>query len=135
MHKMVHSLTMLLVLYHTLVGCCWHHAHAAALSDRADVQVTASCCGHSHHEHDTGAEPADHSPRDGRGCEHGRCVFLVPPVDGNAGIVDAVARADVIWGDLPPRGRLSSSVSTSELPPPVGLPPHRLHLVNRVLLI
>ena len=135
MQKMVHSLTMLLVLYHTLVGCCWHHAHAAVPSDRAVAEVNATCCGHSHSDHHGSQESGDHSHRDGNGCEQARCVFLIPAADTGWDVFSSGGHSGVPCAELPHHNVLASNAATSESPPPSGLPPLRLHLVNRILLV
>ena len=135
MHKSVHRLTMLLVLYHTLVGCCWHHSHAETPEVLAEASVGATCCGHSHDEHGDRHEPSDPPHSDDSGCDHGTCVFFVPPTDAGTDAVDETAPVNGLCSDLPRHGILSASWAIGEPPRPAGVPSLRLHMVNQILLI
>lgn len=136
MRKIVHSLTLLLVLYHTLVGCCWHHAHGEGQATRADSSHHVACCGHSHEGHDHGRDPSNPPDGNDSGCDHGPCVFLVPPTGDGVGMTDQVAAGKGLCVDLFHGGILPADCcDISESPPPSGGPPLRLHLVNQILLI
>jgi hypothetical protein len=136
MRKIVHSLTLLLVLYHTLVGCCWHHAHGEGQSTRPDAPEHVACCGHSHEGHDHRHQSSEGSDGSDNGCDHGQCEFLVPPTGDDIGIADRLAADNGLClvsfcgGILP-----SNGCDASESPPPSGPPPLRLHLVNQIFLI
>lgn len=136
MRKIVHSLTLLLVLYHSLVGCCWHHAHGEEQAPRTDASDDVTCCGHSHQGHDHGREPSEAPSRNDTGCEHGKCVFFVPPTADVAGIADSVATSNGLYSDVLQDGIVRSKCSdVRESPPCSARPPLRLHLVNQILLI
>ncbi len=135
MHKTVHTLTMLLMLYHVLVGCCWHHAHAESPTSRADGSLNTACCGHDHGEHHDGQEPADRPHQQDGDCDDGMCFFVVPQADGGAELVDKPAPATGLCLDLHRQSRSSRGWPPNEAPPPSGIPPLRLHLVNQILLI
>jgi hypothetical protein len=132
MHKFVHSLTMLLVLYHLLVGCCWHHAHAESPEPRVESASCTACCGH---EHGNGREPAE-SPRPHEGgCEGGTCDFVVPQEDGGTELAHQSVPANGLCSDLPRQERVLPDLPSNAAPPPAGIPGLRLHLVNQILLI
>ncbi len=131
MHRIVHSLAMSLVLYHVLVGCCWHHAHAESAEPSGETLQSPTCC---QHHHEDGREPADlPHPHDG-GCDGESCDFVVPHIDGPPQL-DETAVASLVDLDLASRIQPSSGALGSEIPPPGGLPPLRLHLLNQILLI
>lgn len=86
--------TLLPMLFHSVFGCCWHHAHCFGQESPESVAVESKC-GHHHATRSScphyGAlnqlaleSPTDsslandaESPcNDGRPCEEDRCVFL-----------------------------------------------------------
>lgn len=135
MHKTVHSLTMLLVLYHLLVGCCGHHAHADSRKASIEASPYTACCGHGHREHNDGQEPASSEHSHESGCDEDVCHFVVPQAGGGAVLAVQSAAANCLCSVLPALEHLSSSYLASAPPPPAGIPPLRLHLVHQVLLI
>ena len=91
MSTFVHSLMIGVMLLHSVVGCCWHHAHshAAPISERhATFHGHATCrsFGHAEHDHDDDHDHHQHGPvgsQDGSDseephdmCEHGECVYV-----------------------------------------------------------
>ena len=101
MRLLVQSLMLAVMLFHSVMGCCWHHRHecscgqtgqgafCSAAQSRVMKTRTArmpqshSCCGHSHGQR-VANQPSpppvprdrDDSPHQTR-CEHGDCTFLV----------------------------------------------------------
>ena len=80
--KSMVSVTLLPMLVHSIIGCCWHHAHVdgdlACQHENAESQV---CHGHKHaHEHMVGTDsnapvvptPCEHED----GCDEVRCVYV-----------------------------------------------------------
>ena len=136
MQKSIHNLMMTVVLYHLLAGCCWHHAHAQPSNRSDDNSLVSVCCGHNHAEHGHGHEsPSQRPQRQDGHCDSGKCCFVVPKTDGESGAVDGTSALHAVCRDVsppihPPAGRFSN-----QAPPPAGIPPHRLHLINQVLLI
>ncbi len=135
MHKLVHNLTMILVLYHVVVGCCWHHGHVESPAPSVGGPINTACCGHDHDGHHDGQNPADHSHQQGGECDDGMCFFVVPQVDGGAMAVDRPAFSINLGSNLSRQEGASPRCPLSEPPPPAGIPPLRLHLVNQILLI
>lgn len=128
MQKIVHSLTMLLVLNHLLVGCCSHHGHAESIA-----MHSMECGCHGDEEHQESSDSP--RPRDG-GCGEGNCYFVVPQTDGGAELVDRSAPVNGLCGLLPNQGyAFRTNLASIEDSPPCGVPPLRLHLANQVLLI
>jgi hypothetical protein len=47
--KLVVSVTLLPMLFHSILGCCWHHAHSEYCSTNAlDQKNSHQCCSHRH---------------------------------------------------------------------------------------
>ena len=136
MHRLTHILACVTVVLHMVVGCCWHHAHAARIGHcRESLQAVAypSCDDHGHGDHHAcpGEPPHDHD----HGCDTAPCVFVVPETGGTVRI-----------GTIQPLGFLPPDVDTAR--PTTHLAGHRadapqfrlradlrLHLVNQVFLL
>jgi hypothetical protein len=71
MQAFVASLTAALLFIHTVLGCCWHHAHGSAPS----VSQAAHCC--HHHQHDDDSKPSQTPAKCKVDCE-GACTYIVP---------------------------------------------------------
>ena len=77
--KLIVSVTLLPMLVHSVVGCCWHHVHADGKLNCVQ-STTETHSGHGHH-HDlrtekndpVAPEPCDHE----ESCNDVRCVYLV----------------------------------------------------------
>ena len=71
MHLVASAVTAFALLAHAILGCCSHHAHAAA----AEHQVKAACC----HEHDcqesesTDGDHQEQAPCDEADCSLASC--------------------------------------------------------------
>lgn len=131
MRRLAHKITVLLVLYHATVGCCWHHAHAAPLEPgRAGVK----CCDHKHgHNEEQAPTPQPHPP--GGGCDGENCDFVIPQVDAGTELVEQSASTDALCCKPSCATCACAKPLSHESPPPVGRPPLRLHLMNQILLI
>jgi len=58
------SVTLLPMLFHSIMGCCWHHTHSGYQSTFfAERSVSEACCGHKH-EHRHNQDRACHSKAD-----------------------------------------------------------------------
>ncbi len=90
MHRGMMALTVVAVLWHTIAGCCSHHAHAhAARSCEQAEHSHHCCCGHvSGDQAESPQQARDHAaaivaserPRSGETpapahCQGGACVF------------------------------------------------------------
>ena len=121
---------------HTVLGCCWHHAHAepiAELSSNGEQSVSPQlhlgCCHHHHHPAaDEGENPENPSecPQD-TGCEEPACTYLagaptklplpelqpfegLPPLSAAPAFLPGSPRLSLrpMWEEaLPPSGRCS----------------------------
>jgi len=80
MNKWVHNLTMLAVLYHLLVGCCWHHAHGEPRAAARQTGCALDCPDSFHHgaPHAADEPLADGSHEHQGACENPRCTFVLP---------------------------------------------------------
>lgn len=124
-------LALLPMLLHSILGCCWHHAHHSACHPgnprivcQSSIELptytdhaTSPC---HHHEHGTGepgespTEPCQDSP-----CDEERCLFA----STSMGVVTQTFVLE--WGSCD-----SCFVATVELLAPVG---SRLELVDGLL--
>ena len=91
MNSVSSILTLVTVLIHSVLGCCWHHEHAcdfghdhgqAVAVHTHDIDDHDHHDGHHHHGHhqDGDDQPApddDHSGHDG--CEDGSCIVVFGP--------------------------------------------------------
>ena len=124
-------MTAAVLLAHSLVGCCWHHAHASAGG-------VARACAHDEHEHghDDGA-PQDESDHEHQStiCQEGNCVFVrgdgpVPIDQSSILAIDCfvVQASAITQAELRiVRAEYSASQDLA--------PPSRLHLLHQILLI
>ncbi len=139
MHKLVHNLTMFVVLYHLLVGCCCHHAHGVDTGHWHDAGGSR-CVSVADEERDSHRDCDHHSgePDSGgqrRGCHEEHCVFVVLVTDGATRLVGQS------YFPTSPGATFTSVVFSSpvqqacrSLPHPC-ITPLRLHLMNQILLI
>lgn len=126
MNRSFALLLTVVMVAHSLAGCCCHHAHAAE-ADRA------AACSHAEHGHEPGEEHDQSTPTP-QPCGEQECVF----VRGDGGpAVDLVALRAVdqalVMADCPsvePISRTSWWHVNS-----VFAPPERLHLLHQILLI
>ncbi len=139
MHKLVHNLTLCIVLYHLLVGCCWHHAHRSHEDYCGDAHRQACVADGERHLCDGAGEVHASAPSvppvEHQHCHEGHCFFVVPAWDGLARWV-----GQVHWV-----ATLNTACTTESLTPladhftrespqqPIAAV--RLHLLNQILLI
>jgi len=127
MHGLLHSLTVVALLAHLMLGCCVHHSHAAAAS--IDDH---GCCDATHAEVAGGHECSDDRHPDYGTCKGGRCWFLRSP--GTDAFFWEISPSPIlVLPDTPAIADVSGaacSFSSGRL-----LLPVRLHLANLVLLI
>ena len=97
----VQRLTLAVMLFHSVMGCCWHHSHEcscghstqwAACPVAAKNSHSGSCCGRKHSQplacQSQHLKQPTQTPENGPGqsphqtrCEHGTCTFLVESSD------------------------------------------------------
>jgi hypothetical protein len=135
------SLTAAMLALHTLLGCCWHHAHCCTQEcgsavciespspdgcqgDRADDSCAAtSSVGHGHHGHHGRHE-----------CQGGTCTFMGP---NRVNWQQSSLSFDALPAVLSPiNGAAVAEVRAKPFfGPDAFLPPLRRHLLDQVLLI
>ena len=78
MNPLTH-VTLVAMLLHSLLGCCWHHGHES-------VAEQAVVCHHDHRHRDADHHDADHGkpdesshPAGPEECEASACVYVVNP--------------------------------------------------------
>ena len=73
--KVIFSATLLPMLVHSILGCCWHHAHSDAKLNGVSSANEVHCC-HEHHrsQHNDPVPPApcDHD----ESCNELICVYI-----------------------------------------------------------
>ena len=129
MNRTVTLLLAIVVLAHSLAGCCCHHAHAA------EAGVPATCTAHEHcHEHGDSDNGTD-SEHPASTCNEGSCVFVRG--EGSPSIDMAVALA--LDGCVATVSEISLDnlrITRAAYPDSQDLAPHtRLHLLHQILLI
>ncbi len=129
MNRPITLLLAIVVLAHSLAGCCSHHAHAAVAG------VPATCTAHELcHEHGDSNDGTDSEHPDST-CNEGSCVFVrgegSPSIDLSVALAldDCVATVSEISLD-------NLRISRAAYPDSQDLAPHtRLHLLHQILLI
>lgn len=131
MQAFVANLTAATLFIHTVLGCCWHHAHACEHGvDSTVAAQPVTCC---HHQHDRDSTPHDQPCQSKVDCQ-GTCHFVVPqkvhvapphwtPIDLVA-VLPSLADHQL---DVTP-------FLTSAPPLLDAAPPLRTHLLHQVLL-
>lgn len=91
--KLIVSGTLLPVLVHSILGCCWHHAHS---SEQVDFEAVAAavesqihpngdshdhCC---HHEKSDSQVPCE----DHKSCDDVNCVYLTVEAGRSESLLD-----------------------------------------------
>lgn len=99
MHFPIPQLATLLLLAHSVLGCCWHHAHACAddcCEEPAPVSVSCACSGHGNDRPHSDGAPSQNERHDGHNCQGQRCSFI--RVDNSPAAVSLHALGDgMLW--------------------------------------
>jgi hypothetical protein len=125
MNRTVSLMLAIVVLAHSLAGCCCHHAHAA------EAGAPATCTAHEHGDSDEGTDGENPA----KTCSEGSCVFVRG--EGSPSIDLSVAFAlDGCVAILCENSLEDLRISRTAYPDSQGLAPHaRLHLLHQILLI
>lgn len=124
-------ITVAVLLAHSLLGCCWHHAHASA----GGGSQACAHDGHGHgHEHGNGQDGSK-GEHQHTTCQEASCVFVrgdgPSPIDQSSVLsidcpvvpASAITRAEL-------RIVRAEYLDSQDL-----APPSRLHLLHQILLI
>ncbi len=117
----------IVVLAHSLAGCCSHHAHASVLGE-------ANAC--STHEHEHGhSDDGTKSDSPGQPCDEGSCVFVRG--DGSPSVeMTLVLALDCCAATADKVALDSLRIARAAYPDSQELAPHtRIHLLHQILLI
>ena len=128
MNRPIALLLTLVLLAHSLAGCCSHHAHAAG------AEVADNCCathGHDHEENGRGNHNGDHGAPV-RQCDEGSCTFLRGSAAVDFGLLFAHCSA-ILVEDAAQHSLNFAEVARLDSNPVE--PPTRLHLLHQILLI
>lgn len=130
MNRSLILLLTFVVLAHSLVGCCHHHAHAAAPGKKT------SCCTAHGHSHSHGqSKKSDDQKAPAKLCCEASCVFVRG--DGPVKLDLSLMLALDCWATASSDVLLDSLQCASELRDDAACipPPARLHLLHQILLI
>jgi hypothetical protein len=129
------NIMALLLAAHTLLGCCWHDAHACASGTPPLGFETASANPLYVHPHSDSGCPLDGQKHGTSGCKHHSCDFVA----SQPSKVSDSQRATLphLFAAVQPRSICADQRPAEELSRLFGLfhPPVRLNLINLVLLI
>ncbi len=137
MHGFLSNLTAALLALHTVLGCCWHHAHRCTQTCATAGPIASSDSCQGDHAHHAGTAPdsggqGHHGRHD---CRGSTCVFVN---SSKANPHELALQLDVPPAAPAPGGSPTVCDVVGQwpyYPPDALLPPLRLHLVCRVLLI
>jgi hypothetical protein len=129
MNRPITLLLAVVVLAHSLAGCCSHHAHASVPDE------VSACSTHEHcHEHGASEDGTKSDPSD-QPCDESSCVFVRGESSQsieltlNLALDCCVLTADEVGLD-------SLRIARASYPDSQELAPHtRLHLLHQILLI
>jgi hypothetical protein len=86
---LISTLVATAVALHSVLGCCWHHAHAAE-----GCEPTAQVAGHDEHEHEVASQESEHPC----GCPHRHAADLAD--ERPAALAEDCRHGDLEHGDL-----------------------------------
>lgn len=74
MRTFITLVAIIALVFHVVVGCCAHHAHAQCEGSHAVDNAADDHAGHCHHKHKSHSSQND-EPKRGTTCEGYSCVF------------------------------------------------------------
>ena len=133
MHCFLSNLTAALLALHTVLGCCWHHAHALAGDQDSAPTVESPAPHKDHHAGGCGSNESEKHQR--HVCQGNTRIFLGPTKwDWRRLQLDIAALPIASFSDCRTNG-IASVHTESIFEPDALLPPLRLHLLDQVLLL
>lgn len=137
MHGFLSNLTAAMLAMHTVLGCCWHHAHSCTKPcGLARCVETPDSGGENHATHTVAAADSSGDPHHGQHeCLGATCSFLGPTKENPAELppqIHASAVIPLLCGDfsIPASAEWQEFFACDALSSPL-----RLHLMHCVLLI
>lgn len=131
MQRVVHSMTMAVVLVHMVCGCCWHHAHA---EDDGSHHATAElACSHEVRPHCECDMAGDQESEPCEGCEEGTCDFV--RAEWGEGFQPSLERSCDAWPTpeaISPAGSVRFAAASAAAVPAA---PGPIYLMHRALLL
>lgn len=148
MQAVLSTLISAAVLMHSILGCCWHHAHDECGADDEIGTVLLGCLPLGCAEHagtgsagqaslisESESGETDHSGHHWPECR-GACTYLVPGKTGGSSFRFAACDGPVLWIADVPCSSMAVAVSSSRCESARSIqPPVRLHLFYQHLLI
>jgi len=135
MHDVLSHLTAALLALHTVLGCCWHHAHRCTETcEAAESIVAADSCDHAHGV-GMACDSDGHAHHGRHDCQGHTCVFMGPT---RARTGELTLHVNTLSAAI--ASDRASSIGNkvdgqSNDPLDALLPPLRVHLLCTVLLI
>jgi hypothetical protein len=133
MHGVLSNLTAALLALHTVLGCCWHHAHS---DDAQTGAVIASDACHDGHASPSGgaADACGQGHHGSHDCHESKCSFVsTSSPDGNSFAQPFQASVTRLLDDQHPL--VGASFEQRLFATGWLLSPVRLHLANQIMLI
>lgn len=134
MHGFLPNLTATLLAVHSVLGCCWHHAHSCPREHHAlEAVALPHCCENDHAHHSS--TPKNHDDHGRHDCQEGTCVFLGPTKSSLENHALQTGALHVIYTTLTDSTAYWNVEQGRFFATDALLPRLRLHLICRVLLI
>jgi hypothetical protein len=127
-------LTAAVLVAHTLLGCCWHHAHRCGQDEGAPGTLASADCTADHADDADHHAPrhSHHGPHD---CLGGACVYIPAGQTRVVALAMDLSPAPGLALCFADQSALMPSVETSMFSAGDLCLPVRLHLAHQVLLI
>jgi hypothetical protein len=134
MNALFSIVTIVSVLIHGLLGCCWHHDHAVVRNPAG--AKSHSCCKHHHHHAAPHQEQkSQHGKVPHHKCEGETCVFARTEAGHSTDVLITPAVDSLSLVASAPTALAMDSRGAELFSPPLLRPPVRSHLLHQVLLI
>ena len=133
-------ITTILLIVHSALGCCLHHAHVCEANCCETPAATAEMCGCDAHHHEgdeqTGKPPHRHEPGK-HACDGKSCVFVKTEKSAHemAMALQELAAVQIACLWQQPELIEGHFACAPAARPPAASAPVRAHLLNQVLLI
>jgi hypothetical protein len=133
MRSFLSNMTAVLLALHTVLGCCWHHAHHCA--EQSTTSVVSVSLPDGDHVNSTSHDSCGEEHQSHQECQASRCVFMVAPASERHQAATHLDMASVVSStsfgmDFNGAGRRPAFFASNALRSPL-----RLHLVYQIFLI
>jgi hypothetical protein len=132
------NLAAALLAMHSVLVCCWHHAHACHLQSPGPLAIEECASADEPDAHDccAGQAPEQHRGHSGCECQGGPCTYVRPATENDRQTrpnPSPAPQSAMTLAEFPrPQHEPTDPVYRGTIPSPPTL---RLHLAYQVLLI